>query len=326
MIISRTPLRISFVGGGSDLQSYYKHKAGAVVSTAIDKYIYITVNKKFDNKIRASYSETENVDTVDQVKHNLIRECMKKAGIKGGIEVTSMADIPAEGTGLGSSSAYAVGLLNALYAYLGKHVSAKQLAEEASEIEIDILKDPIGKQDHYIAAYGGLQHIQFNPDDSVFVDPIICRTETKKELERRLLLLYTGLTRSASSILSVQNKNMQNEKKKRETMEKMVALTRDMQDDLRKNKLNSIGKLLHKNWILKKSMASGITNKEINDWYKTAIKNGAIGGKILGAGGGGFLLFYAEPEKHAKIISALAELRPIPVGLEPQGSKIIFVD
>ena len=250
---------------------------------------------------------------------------MKKVGIKGGIEVTSMADIPSEGTGLGSSSAYAVGLLNALYAYKGQHASAEQLAQEASEIEIDILGNPIGKQDHYIAAYGGLQHIQFNSDESVYIDPIICLTETKKEFERRLLLLYTGMTRSASSILSVQSKNMQNEKKKRETMDKMVSLTRDMQDDLRKNKVNSIGKLLHKNWILKKSMASGITNKDIDDWYKTALKNGAIGGKILGAGGGGFFLFYAEPEKHAKIISALP-LRPIPFRLEPQGSKIIFVD
>lgn len=326
MIISRTPLRISFVGGGSDLKSYYKYKPGTVVSTAIDKYIYITVNKKFDNKIRASYSKTENVDNVDQIEHNLIRECMKKAGIDGGIEVTSMADIPSEGTGLGSSSAYTVGLLNALYAYLGKHVSAKQLAEEASEIEIDILKDPIGKQDHYIAAYGGLQHIQFNPDDSVFVDPVICLTETKKEFERRLLLLYTGMTRSASSILSVQSKNMQSKDDKRGTMEKMVALTKDMQTDLRKNKLNSIGKLLHKNWILKKTMAQGVSNKIIDNWYKIGRKNGAIGGKILGAGGGGFLLFYADSEKHAKIISALPKLRPISFAFEPQGSKIIFVD
>lgn len=326
MIISRTPLRISFVGGGSDLRSYYHHRPGAVVSTSIDKYIYITVNKKFDNKIRASYSKTENVDTASQIEHPLIRECMKKVGIRGGIEVTSMADIPSEGSGLGSSSSYTVGLLNALYAYLGKHVSAAQLGKEAAEIEIEILKEPIGKQDHYIAAYGGLQYIQFNPDESVFVDPIICLTETKKEFEKRLLLFYTGITRSASAILSVQNKNMVNEKKKRETMEKMVDLTRDMQDALRENKLKIIGKLLHKNWLLKKSMASGISNKEIDDWYNKAMKSGAIGGKILGAGGGGFLLFYVEPEKQAKVISALKDLRHIPFALEPQGSKIIFVD
>lgn len=326
MIISRTPLRISFVGGGSDLKSYYQHKLGAVVSTTIDKYIYITVNKKFDKRIRATYSKTENVNTVNQVEHPLIRECMKKVGIKGGIEVTSMADIPSEGSGLGSSSAYTVGLLNALYAYLGKHASAKQLAKEAAEIEIEVLKEPIGKQDHYIAAYGGLQHIQFNSDESVFVDPIICLTETKKEFEKRLLLFYTGITRSASTILSVQSKNMASEQKKRETMDKMVSLTTVMQEALRKNKLSSIGKLLHKNWLLKKSMASGISNKEIDDWYNRAIKNGAVGGKILGAGGGGFLLFYVEPEKQAKVILALKDLRNIPFGLEPQGSKIIFVD
>ena len=326
MIISRTPLRISFVGGGSDIPSYYKHKLGAVVSTAIDKYIYITVNKKFDNKIRASYSETEMVDTVDQIKHNLIRECLRKVGINGGIEVTSMADIPSEGTGLGSSSSYTVGLLNALYAYKGQHAGAEQLAKEASEIEIDILKNPIGKQDHYIAAYGGLQYIQFNPDETVYVDPIICLSETKKELERRLLLLYTGLTRPANSILSVQSKNMQNEKSKKATMTKMVALTRDMQTALRKNKLDSIGKLLHINWLLKKAMAEGISNKKIDKWYTLARKNGALGGKILGAGGGGFLLLYAEPQNHDKIISALPQLISLPFALEPQGSKIIFVD
>ena len=326
MIISRTPLRISFVGGGSDIQSYYRHQAGAVVSTAIDKYIYITVNKKFDNKIRVSYSKTEMVDSVEQIEHNLIRECLKKVGIDGGIEITSMADIPSEGTGLGSSSSYTVGLLNALYAYKGEHASAEQLAREAAEIEIDILKNPIGKQDHYIAAYGGLQYIQFNPDETVYVDPIICLSETKKEFEKKLLLLYTGLTRSASSILSVQSKNMQNKNSKRDTMTKMVALTRDMQEALRKNKLESIGKLLHKNWILKKTMAQGISNKTIDDWYSIARKNGAIGGKILGAGGGGFFLLYAEPEKQPQIISALPKLRPIPFTLEPQGSKIIFVD
>lgn len=326
MIISRTPLRISFVGGGSDLPSYYKHRAGAVVSTAIDKYIYITVNKKFDNKIRASYSKTEMVDRVDQIEHNLIRECIKKVGIDGGIEVTSMADIPSEGTGLGSSSSYTVGLLNALYAYQGKHASSEQLAQEACEIEINVLRNPIGKQDHYIAAYGGLQYIQFNPDETVYVDPIICLSETKREFEKRLLLLYTGLTRSANSILSVQSKNMQSKDDKRKTMAKMVTLTGEMQADLRKNKLNSIGKLLHKNWILKKTMAEGVSNKTIDNWYKKARKHGALGGKILGAGGGGFLLFYADPKKHAKIISALPELRQIPFMFEPQGSKIIFVD
>lgn len=325
MIISRTPLRISFVGGGSDLQSYYKYKPGAVVSTAIDKYIYITVNKKFDNTIRASYSKTENVDHADQIEHNLIRECLKMVGIDRGIEVTSMADIPSEGTGLGSSSAYTVGLLNALYAYLGKHVNAERLAREACKIEIDILKSPIGKQDHYIAAYGGFQYIQFNPDESVYVDPIICLSQTKQELENRMLLLYTGLTRSANPILEKQTTNMAKKKNKRNTMAKMVALTKKMQGVLNKNKLDSIGELLHKNWILKKTMAEGVSNATIDGWYEKARRKGATGGKILGAGGGGFLLLYADPKYHKKIIKALPDLSPLPFKLEPQGSKIIFV-
>lgn len=326
MIISRTPLRISFVGGGSDIRSYYRYKTGAVVSTAIDKYIYITVNKKFDNKIRASYSKTEMVDKVDQLQHGLIRECLRMVGIDGGIEITSMADIPSEGTGLGSSSSYTVGLLNALYAYKGKHATAEQLAQEACKIEIDILKNPIGKQDHYIAAYGGLQYIQFNPDDSVFVDPIICLSETKKEFEKKLLLVYTGLTRSANLILAVQSKNMQNKNSKRDTMAKMVALTKKIELALSKNKLDSIGKLLHRNWILKRTMAQGVSNSTIDNWYEKARKHGALGGKILGAGGGGFLLLYAQPQKHAKILSALPQLKPFPIRFEPQGSKIIFVD
>ena len=326
MIISRTPLRISFVGGGSDIQSYYKHKAGAVVSTAIDKYIYITVNKKFDNTIRVSYSkQTENVDHVDQIEHSLIRECLKMVGIDRGIEVTSMADIPSEGTGLGSSSAYAVGLLNALYAYLGKHVNAERLAREASKIEIDILKSPIGKQDHYIAADGRLQYIQFNPDDSVYVDPIICLSQTKQELESRMLLLYTGLTRSANPILEKQTNNMAKKKNKRNTMSKMVALTKKMQVALNKNKVDTIGELLHKNWILKKTMAEGVSNSTIDGWYAKARKNGATGGKILGAGGGGFLLLYVDPKYHKKIIKALPDLSPMSFKFEPQGSKIIFV-
>lgn len=325
MIISRTPLRISFVGGGSDIQSYFKYKPGAVVSSAINKYIYITVNKKFDNRIRASYSKTENVDRADQLEHGLIRECLKKVGIDRGIEVTSMADIPSEGTGLGSSSSYTVGLLNALYAYIGKHVNAERLAREACKIEIDILKNPIGKQDQYIAAYGGLQHVQFHPDDSVYVDPIICSLETKRKFEENLLLLYTGLTRSAHPILAKQSANMAKRLDKKKTMSQMVTLTKKMQLALNENRLDSIGELLHKNWILKKTMTENISNKKIDVWYEKARKHGAIGGKILGAGGGGFLLFYAPLEKHKNIMKALLELRPFKFKFEPQGSKIIFV-
>ena len=325
MIISRTPLRISFVGGGSDLPAYYKYKTGAVVSTAINKYIYITVNKKFDHRIRASYSKTENVDRADQIEHPLIRECLKKVGIDRGIEVTSMSDIPAEGTGLGSSSSYTVGLLNALYAYTGKYASAEKLAQEACEIEIEILKDPIGKQDQYVAAYGGLQFIQFFPDNTVDVRPIICSPDTKRKLNDNFLLFYTGLTRSSKKILSGQRKNMEVSSGKREVMSNMVDIAIRMHNLLNNNSLVSFGELLDENWTLKKKMAVGVSTKAIDKWYKTARKNGAEGGKIVGAGGGGFLFLYAKRKYHDRIRRSLKSLEAIDFSFEPQGSKIIFV-
>jgi len=206
MIISRTPLRISFAGGGSDLEEYYKTGCGAVVSTAIDKYVYITVNKKFDDMIRVSYSKTELVDNVNELEHNVIRESLKLLEIRKKIEVVYMGDIPlgSAGIGLGSSSGLAVGVLNALYAYKGLHASAQRLADDACKIEIDILGHPMGKQDQYISAYGGFNYIQFNKDGTVFVDPIICNTETKTLLHNKLMLFYTGLVRVSSTILGEQ--------------------------------------------------------------------------------------------------------------------------
>lgn len=324
MIISRTPLRISFVGGGSDLKSFYKNEPGAVVSTTINKYIYITVNKKFDQKIRASYSQTEIKDKVSQVKHELIREGLKMVNIKGGIEITSIADIPSEGTGLGSSSSYIVGLLNALYAHLGKHSSAEDLARKACEIEIEKIKKPIGKQDQYIASYGGFNYIQFNPNGSVFVNPIVMSASKRKKLEENMLLLYTGLTRSSSDILSKQKKNMENQKEKIDIMGKMVNLAKEMRDVLNKGDINSFGELLHENWLLKRELSDGISNSKIDYWYKLARRKGAVGGKICGAGGGGFLLFYAHRKDHKKISSALG-LKPLNFSFEDEGTKIIFI-
>ena len=326
MIISRTPLRISFVGGGSDIAAFYHHTPGAVVTTAINKYVYIAVNKQFDGRIVVNYSKTEIVNKISDIENNLVREALKVAGITSGIHITSVADIPSEGTGMGSSSSYVVGLLHALYAFNGKHVNAEKLAREACKIEIDILKKPIGKQDQYIAAYGGLQYIQFNSDSSVYVDPIICKSETKRLLEKQLLLFYTGITRSADPILAKQTHNMAQQKKKRQIMSKMVSLAQKMQNALNKNNLDVFGEMLHENWILKTQMAEGVTNPQIDRWYEIGRKNGAIGGKVLGAGGGGFLLFYAPQEKHAKIIRALPELLYQEVAFEPQGSKIIFID
>lgn len=326
MIITRTPFRISFAGGGTDLPAFYHREHGAVVSTAIDKYVYITVNKKFDNKIRASYSVTEIVDHIDDLKHELIREALKMVGIDGGIEITSISDIPSSGTGLGSSSSYTVGLLNALYAYTGKLVNAERLAREACQIEIDLCRKPIGKQDQYIAAFGGVQHIRFNPDESVFVDPGISCSKLKDELQRHLIMLYTGVTRSANAILEEQDANTRSDGDKFNTLCAMRDLANELHAALVRGELNGFGEILHQGWQMKRSLASGISSQKIDEWYERARKSGAIGGKLLGAGGGGFLLVYAPPEKHESIIAALPELRLQPFRLEPQGSKIIYIE
>jgi D-glycero-alpha-D-manno-heptose-7-phosphate kinase len=323
MIISRTPLRISFAGGGTDLSAFYKLQPGAVTSTAINKYIYVTINKKFDNKIRVSYSKTENVDHVDELHHGLVREAMKLTGLDAGVEITTIADIPSHGTGLGSSSSLTVGLLNALYAYQGIMKSRQTLAAEACKIEIEILGEPIGKQDQYIAAYGGIQHIQFNPDESVYVDPVICSPRTKQKLEKHMLLFYTGITRKASKILTKQIKNT---KKKVENLVKMKNLSEDVMKSIDRGKISEVGKHLHQGWLYKRELASGISNPEIDKYYEKAMKKGALGGKILGAGGGGFLLIFAAPENHKKVIAAVKDLPLAPIRLEPQGSKIIYVE
>jgi D-glycero-alpha-D-manno-heptose-7-phosphate kinase len=326
MIISRTPLRVSFVGGGSDLPAFCVREPGAVVSTTVNKYIYITVNKKFDDQIRASYSITEFVDEPCQLKHELIREALILLGINGGIEITSISDIPSRGTGLGSSSTYTVGLLNALYAYKGEFASAERLASEACRVEIELCGKTIGKQDQYAAAYGGLNYIQFNPDGSVFVDPIICNPETKRRLEGRFLMLYTGLVRNAVDVLEHQSRNITSDEIKRQSLSRMVGLAQEMRDALRKNDLSAFGELLHQNWLEKRTLANSIGSARIDEWYDTARASGALGGKILGAGGGGFLLLYAPKSRHRAIIKALPELKPVGVELEPQGSKIIYVE
>jgi D-glycero-alpha-D-manno-heptose-7-phosphate kinase len=326
MIISRTPLRISFMGGGSDLPAFYQQEPGTVISTAINKYIYITVNKKFDRQIRASYSVTEIVDHLGELKHELIRECLRLTGVHEGIEIASISDIPSAGTGMGSSSSYTVGLLNALHAYQGLHAGAERLAREACEIEMDICRKPIGKQDQYIAAYGGLQCTCFHPDGSVFVDPIVCASATKAELQRRLLLLYTGVTRSANPILEQQQSNTLASREARSALRTMVQMAQTMRGALCANGLDNFGEMLHESWLLKRSLAPGISTDCIDGWYERARKCGAIGGKILGAGGGGFLMLYAHPEDHAAIVAAIPELVPIPFRFEPQGSKIIYVE
>jgi D-glycero-alpha-D-manno-heptose-7-phosphate kinase len=326
MIISRTPLRISFAGGGTDLSAFYRREPGAVVSTAINKYIYITVNKKFDRKIRASYSVTEIVDSVDKLKHELIREALRLVGIEGGIEITSISDIPSQGTGLGSSSSYTVGLLNALYAYTGKLVGAERLAREACQIEIEVCGKPIGKQDQYIAAYGGFKYIQFCPDETVEVTPILCSHQARAELERNLLLLYTGMTRSAETILSQQSENTHHQADARASLQRIRCLADTLREALARGDLAAFGEHLHQGWLEKRRLAHGISTPAIDQWYDIALQHGALGGKLLGAGGGGFLLLYAPAKHHQAILEALPMLRPIPFHFEPQGSKIIYVE
>lgn len=325
MIISRTPLRISFVGGGSDLKSYYSKAPGAVVSTSINKYIYITVNQSYDNQIFVRYSKEERVTDVNKLEHNLVREALKLTGITKGVDISSSSDVPSEGTGMASSSAYLVGVLNALHAFKGEYVSADQLAEEACHIEIDILKKPIGKQDQYIVAYGGLEHIRFYEDERVEVEPVVCSQETKELLQKRLLLLYTGITRSADAILTKQNKNMQQSAAKFTAMKQMTALADKMNQSLMKNNLDQFGKLLHLNWELKKKMTDSISSRQIDGWYKTARAHGAIGGKILGAGGGGYLLLYAPEHTHEEILRSLPDLRSMEIGFDTDGSRIVYM-
>ena len=322
MIISRTPLRVSFAGGGTDLADYYRTGHGSVVSCTIKKYVYVTVNKRFDDDIRVSYSKTEIVDSLDKLEHGLVREALRKVGIRNGIEITTIADIPSKGTGLGSSSSITVGLLNALYAFKGHRAGPKKLAEEACEIEIEKLHEPIGKQDQYIAAYGGLQHIRFNADESVVLDPVICPAKTKREIENHLMLFYTGKTRQAKDILSTQKKNTPMNK---DALDKMRDQADTLFHDLASLQVARLGETLKEGWALKKSLAKDITNSEIDDMYKKAVSAGAIGGKITGAGGGGFLVLYASPEHQWNVRNALGGLREIEFRLEPQGSKIIYV-
>ena len=325
MIISQTPLRLSFLGGGSDLPSYYRRRGGSVLSTAIDKCVYVTVSRKFDDAVRVSYSRTEEVANAAQVEHPIVREALGLLGIEGGIEITSVADIPAKGTGLGSSSTFTVGLLNALHAYAGRHASAERLAEESCDIEINRCGEPIGKQDQYAAAFGGFNFIRFHADDSVEVQKILCRQETLEELQSMLMMFYTGITRSASALLAEQSANMVGEDEKIAAMDRMVASAEAVLGDLQSNRLDTLGEALDESWQLKKSLAKGISNPVIDEAYAAARAAGALGGKILGAGGGGFLLFMVPRDKHETVRRALFGLRETPFGFARHGSRIIFV-
>lgn len=323
MIVTRTPFRISFAGGGSDLPSFYRNQPGAVVAAAIDKYVYITINKNFDSGIRLKYSEFEEVDKPEDIKHDLIRESFKLMDIKGGLEITSLADIPVRGTGLGSSSSYLVGVINALNSYLGKQFSSSEVAEKACYVEMVSLNRPVGKQDQYTAAFGGMNFISFMPDGEVVVEPLNLNKGFIQALQSHLIMFYTGINRDASNILSVQSKNFEENVKITEQMKQMVRLAEILKDNLKAGKLENFGRILDENWTLKKEMAKGVSSGQIDNWYELAKKAGAEGGKILGAGGGGFLLFFAPPDRHPAIISALRELKKFDFNFEPKGSIVV---
>ncbi|MDB2434694.1 hypothetical protein N9W66_11200 [Luminiphilus sp.] len=316
---------MSYVGGGSDIKSFYAQEPGAVLSTAIDKYMYVTLHKRFDDGLRIAYSRTEEVDDVEQILHPLVREALKKMEISGGVEITSTADIPAKGTGLGSSSSYTVGLLTALHAFKGLQVSNTKIAEMACDIEINRCGEPIGKQDQYAAAIGGLKLYEFLPDDTVTVAPVIAAGEFKKQLNDETLIFYTGGTRSASNILAEQTRNNTHSSKVR-ILRRMTELAHEFKRGIEFADIQYLGELLQENWSLKTRLASGITNKLIDEMYQAGIQAGARGGKLLGAGAGGFMMFIADKRRHDEITKALAKYRAFKFSIENSGSQVIYYD
>lgn len=328
MIISKTPLRASFFGGGSDFKDYFEKSTlgyGQVLSAALDMHVYITVNKKFDDKIRVVYNGNELVDNVDELKHNIIREALKLTGLTKGIEVIYMADIPLStaGIGLASSSALAVGVLNALHAYKGEYVTQEVLAKEACQIEIDLLGQRIGIQDQYAVSYGGFKRYRFLNDGTVNITPLIIDGKTRNSLYNNIMLFFTGNTRDSRKILSEQSNNIEN---KRKMLDDLVLTVDKVYEELNKNNIDIVGSELNRTWQIKKSLSSGISNEFIDNMYNAAISAGAIGGKILGAGGGGFMLLYVKDDNKAKVREALKDYREVPFKVDSEGSRIIFVD
>ncbi len=322
MFITKTPFRISFCGGGSDLESFYSQHGGCVLSTTINKYMYISIHPYFDsNYTLLKYSKNELVDDISKIEHKIFNTVLCDMGISG-VEISSTADVPS-GTGLGSSSTFTVGLLNTLYSYKGKYVSKSRLAHEACEVEINKLGAPIGKQDQYAAAFGGLNFIKFNKDGSVSVSPVVMKNETYRDLQKKLVMFYTGTTRSADTILSEQKKNI-SQQDKSDNLTKMCNLTYEIKETLESGNLSSFGRILHESWLLKKTLASGITSSDIDKYYEIAMESGASGGKLLGAGGGGFLLFYCD-EKYQDNLRNKLGLKEFDFKFENDGTSVIYI-
>lgn len=321
MIIVQTPLRVSFFGGGTDFPSFFMEEGGCVLSSTIDKYIFVTIKERFDNKLRIGYTQTEMVDNIDEIQHELIRESLRLIGIAHGVEITTMGDIPSEGSGLGSSSTVTVGALHAMYTYQGEIVTAEQLAREACVIEIEKLKKPIGIQDQYIAAFGGLRFLQFMPSGEIKAEKLHITPEAQRILNDNFMLFFTGVSRSSSSILKEQKSNIKDRLSELREIKQMVYQARA---DIESGNFDAIGDLMHQSWELKKRLAGTISNGKINEIYEAARRAGAIGGKIAGAGGGGFLMLYVPYEHQNKVRSALNGLQELPFRLESDGTKVIF--
>lgn len=324
MIITRAPFRVSFCGGGSDLPSFYEQYGGCVLSTTIRKYMYLNIHNYFyKDQIVLKYLQNETVKSYDEIQHKYFRQCLKDFGIMG-VEISSMADIPS-GTGLGSSSSFTVALLHLLHTYKGEYISKYKLAKDACEVEIDKLGEPIGKQDQFAAAFGGLKFYEFHPNGFVDVQPVIMKPQSYKTLEDNILMFYLGGVHSASAILKEQNQNVKIVDKAK-LQQQMCKLAQTLKEELQKNNVDAMGRLLHENWMLKKSLASGISNPIIDEIYDKAMDTGALGGKLLGAGGAGFMIFYVKPEKQEKVRTALFNLREMDFEMDNSGASIVHID
>jgi len=325
MIVSRAPVRFSLGGGGSDLPSYCGQHGGFVVSAAVDKFVFVCVARRFYDTIRLAYSETETVDSVDQIRHRIFRAALQGMGFTGGLELHSLADVPAN-TGLGSSSSFTVALLNGLHAFRRESVPAEQLAREACALEIDVLGEPIGRQDQYIAAYGGISAMTFHPDGRVEVERLNLRDEVIDELESRLVIYYSGVERSASSVLVQQAGSIvENRDAAVERMHRIKALGHETRAVLLSGELDGYGEMLHEHWTQKRRLASAMTDQVIDEHYEAARKAGAIGGKLMGAGGGGFFMFYVRPAERRRVQEVLTArgLRPMRFRFDFDGARIM---
>lgn len=321
MIIIQSPLRVSLFGGGTDFPSYFREYGGCVLTSAIDKNIFVTIKKRFDDKLRIGYTKTEMVDHIDEIKHELIREALRKTGITKGVEVTTMGDIPDQGSGLGSSSTVTIGALHAMYTYRREAILTEQLAREACEIEREILGKPIGIQDQYIAAYGGLRFMEFHNSGEVTSQRIELNDRTMRRLSDNLLLFFTGVTRKADNILVEQKRNIAD---RLVILDEMKAIAHQAVKEIEDGNIDQLGELLHESWQLKKQLASRISNPALDQMYETARNAGALGGKISGAGGGGFLLLYCPSGSQECIRDALRDFQEYPFALGQDGSKVIF--